>query len=712
MMAKTPATRQPGGPNEGLWVHGRWLAIDADQWPLGQTPRALLRFKGPVLPAWRRSLKQQRLTVHFWCPPSGACVQMPRRYRAAPALLKGLGFATGGVDYDESLCQRFVTEGSASRDAAPQPTGPLPADWHDVVCFQRAMVPQVRRALLALGAEVLDASSTKLRVRFAGDAARLRDLPGVKLVDAPRLSTLLGSATALRASIGALPAAPAAWQFDGAGEVISVADTGLDGGDARLAMHPDLAGRVRALSAWPMNPSWATLAAPRANVNDAADRGSGHGTHVAGLACGSGAASGGALGGIAPAAELVFQAIEQEVELLPGSPPGMKSGFQLSGRPLDLRLLYRNAAAQGASIHNLSWGDASRGAYTDDCFETDLYLREDPQAMVVCAVGNDGADINGNRRIDGGSSYSPACAKNCIAVGATEGPLVGMGARAVWGDLDPAALRWRAVLDRNDPISGEPHRIALISSAGPTADGRIKPDLCAPGINLPSARSRATGAQGWGLADPIPLYMYDGGTSMAAPVVSGALALIRQAWRREARRTLSGAALKALVLLACTPVSARDGKPAGTDEAGFGLLNVARALPALRPPQVAAVPGWRVTLRDASALKLDTGQQRDFPVTLRRPARLRALLCWMDAAGERLINDLDLSLLTGDGQVLALGGDGRQLGTQPDRSNNVECIDHPQMPAGRHLLRVSAHNVMDGPQRFALAWATQEGMPS
>jgi hypothetical protein len=134
------------------------------------------------------------------------------------------------------------------------------------------------------------------------------------------------------------------------------------------------------------------------------------------------------------------------------------------------------------------------------------------------------------------------------------------------------------------------------------------------------------------------------------------------------------------------------------------LLNVARAL----PPQLAAVPGWRVALRDAVAMKLNTGQQRDFAVTLKRPARLRAVLVWMDAAGERLINDLDLSLLSSTGQVLALGGDGRVPATTPDRVNTVECIDRLSLPTGRYVLRVRGHNVMDGPQRFALAWATQE----
>lgn len=713
-MVKHTATTIHAVHDDGVWVHGRRTSIPAGQWPPGQTPRAVLRFSGPVLPAWRKVLQRQRLTVHFWCPPTGACVQMPRRYLAAPAELHSLGFAVGGRDYDEALCQRSGLDGgeraAVGVGADTAPATDLPSDWYDLVCFQRALLPQVRLALQALGAEVLDTSSSKLRVRFAGDVALLRDLPGVKLVGAPRQSTLLSSASLLRNSIGAQATPPAAWQLNGAGETIAVFDTGLDSGDVARAMHPDLAGRVRALVALPMNPSWVTLATPRSQGN-AADRGSGHGTHVAGLACGSGTLSGGALGGIAPAAELVFLAIEQEVDLKPGAPPTLKSGFQLSARPLDLRVLFRTAAAHGALIHNLSWGDASQGAYTDDCFETDLFLREDARAVVVCAVGNDGMDVNGNRRIDSGSSYSPACAKNCIAVGATEGPLLGLGARAVWGDLDPSVQRWRAVLDRNDPISGEPRRIAPISSAGPTADGRIKPDLCAPGINLPSTRSRATGAQGWGLADPMPHYMYDGGTSMAAPVVSGALALIRQAWRRDAKRTPSGAALKALVLLACTPVSARDGSRAGANEAGFGLLDVARALPPAGLPDAAAVPQWRVTLRDSTSLKLDTGQQRDFVVTLRQPARLRALLCWMDAAGERLINDLDLALLDREDRLLACGGDGTTLVLQPDRCNNVECIDHPALPVGRYVLRVSGHNVMDGPQRFALAWATEMALP-
>ncbi len=680
-----------------VWVHGQALPLPTGQWPQGLTPRAVLRLAGPVLPAWRAELARQGLKVQFWCPPNGVCVDLPTAFRHAPARLAELGFVLAGSDLTEALCQRFATPEVAL------PASQLPPDLYDLICFRRSDTAAARKALVQLGAEVLHVGSSKLRVRFAGDPALLRDVHGIKLVDVVRLPRLL-SAAALRSSVGAQASLPGSWGLDGAGEVIAVADTGLDSGDAQQGMHPDLAGRILALISLPMNPSWDGFA--QARSDDAADRASGHGTHVAGLALGSGAASQGKHGGLAPAAQLVFQAMEQQVAMLPGAPASLPSGYYLAGRPVDLRDLYRQAASHGATLFNLSWGDATQGAYSDDCFETDLYLQEAPRALIVCAAGNDGSDRDGNRRIDSGSLYAPACAKNTLAVGATEGPLQGQGSRATWGQIDPQARRWPALADRNDPVSGEPDRIAPFSSCGPTRDGRTKPDLCAPGTNLPSTRSRMTAFTGWGLADPLPLYMYDGGTSMSAPVVTGAMALVRQAWRREwrkSRRTPTGAALKALALLACVPVRGRGAGWATPAEVGFGRLDVARAL----PPSLKALAHWQVSLRDAATQRVDTGQHRGIGITLKQPARLRAVLCWYDPPGERLINDLDLSLLNAQGEVLARGSGSGQPGPSltPDRSNPVECIDLPRLAPGRYVLRTSGFNVMDGPQRYALAWA-------
>lgn len=690
-----------------VWVHGHALSLPEGNWPSGQTPRAIVRLAGPVLPAWRLALTKAGLTVHFWCPPNGACVEMPTAWRKHPQRLGELGFILAGADYTEALCQRFGRGGE--NPAQSVKPSPLPGDLIDIICFNRAATQAVQKALQKLGVPVLHAGTTKLRVRHEGDLAVLRDLPGVKLVDVARLPVLLDSSVAaLRGSIGVLPTLPGSWGLDGAGETLAVADTGLDSGNPAQAMHPDFTGRIKALLSLPMNPSWNGFAQPK--TDDAADRASGHGTHVAGLALGAGTASAGKHGGMAPAAQLVFLALEQQVSMLPGAPANLPSGYYLAGRPVDLRELYRQAADQGAMLHNLSWGDATQGAYSDDCHETDLYLREQPNALIVCAAGNDGVDRDGNRRIDSGSLYAPACAKNTLAVGATEGPLQGQGSRATWGQLDPQARRWPAFADRNDPVSGEPDRIAPMSSCGPTRDGRMKPDLCAPGTNLPSTRSRLTTYSGWGMADPLPLYMYDGGTSMAAPVVTGAMALVRQAWRREwkqSRRTPTGAALKALALLACVPVRARGSGNASPFEAGFGRLDVARAL----PPSVKARPGWQVTVRDAATQKVDTGQHRDFQLTLAKACRLRAVLCWYDPAGERLINDLDLSLLDAQSACLACGSCTPGISLTPDRSNPVECIDMPQLAPGRYVLRVSGFNVMDGPQRYALAWAIDTPAP-
>ncbi len=692
-----------------VWVLGRAVAVDSGAWPSGQTPRAVLRLAGPVQPAWRQALLDAGLALRFWCPPFGACVDLPARFRRSPKALNKLGFVVGGVDLSEELCQRFADDQAVSES-------PLPAGLLDLVCFSREHLPTVEKALVKLGIPILDRSTTKLRVGWNGDPAVLRELPGVKLVDPARLPQLL-FVQQLRECIGQGGGSSPPAGLDGEGEVIAVSDTGLDSGDPNRGMHPDFAGRIIALESLPMNPSWLPFATPAApnpapaaaapDPDDAGDRGpKGHGTHVAGLAVGTGAASGGLHGGVAPAAKLVFLALEREVRTRPEVAAKLPSGFYLAGRPIDLRDLLQRGLDRGASIHNLSWGDPVTGAYTDDCHEVDLFLSRNPDTVVVCAAGNEGADRDGDRTLDRGSLCAPATAKNVIAVGATEGPLdsrLGFGSRAVWGDFDPLQIRWASTADRKDPVSGEPQRLAPISSVGPTRDGRIKPDLCAPGTNLASTRSQQSSGQGWGLASPLPLYAYNGGTSMSAPVVSGVLAVLRQAWRRHLKRAPSGPALKALLLIGALPVTGRSGRLAAAFEAGFGRVDVAGSLPPTAPQ---ARLGWRIDLHDSAATRVDTGEQQDVAITTTEPTRLRAVLCWYDEPGERLINDLDLSLRDASDTVLAWGSAASDAATTPDRSNTVERIDL-RLPAGRYRLRVAGYNVMQGPQRYALAWALQ-----
>jgi serine protease AprX len=688
----------PGGAFEVLddaavHVHGVRVEIAAGTYEIGDTPRTIVRLAGPVAPAWVAQLRQHDVEVHFWCPRFGACVSLPAGMDA-DLLRESLPFVVGAQPYTEELCSRQLGAlTSAQRRAAA-----MPAEVFDVVCFGSDARVRVERELRALGVTILASSSSKIRVHYTGDTAVLRDLVGVKLVDAARAVVPL--AATLPAVLG-LAGPDGGWdvRFTGRGQVVAVIDTGLDRGDAAL-VHSDFRGRVRSVRSWPLNPSWQPYVR-MPNADDGPDdRSSGHGTHVAGLAVGSGAASAGRFRGVAPDAELVFEAIEQYTDVLPAHHGMIAPGYYLSGRPLDLRELFRSSAAAGAHVHVNAWGDPAQGRYTDDCYETDLFLHGSQDHVIVFAAGNDGADRNGDGVADPGSVYAPASAKNVLAVGATEGGDIGVGNRGTWGDLDPRSERYRHAATRAAGVSGAPGCLAPCSSTGPTRDGRVKPDVCAPGTNLAAPRSALSRRAGWGLASPLPHYMYNGGTSMAAGLAGGFLALLRQAWQEHLGHAPTGVALKALAILGAAPVRQRGtDRPESRHNAGFGRIQFAGSAPALS--------GRVVFLHDCASDPLSTGGARRFSLSLGVAGRVRAVLAWYDAPGETLVNDLDLALLAADGTVTWGNHDAASHGT-PDRSNTVEVIDL-DLPAGGHTIRITAANVPTGAQPFALVVAAPAG---
>lgn len=665
---------------ETVQLFGRPVAVPEGRFPEELSPRYVIRFAGPVAPSWKTALADQGVAVHFWCPRFGACISLP-----AGLDIRGLGercwFVVGAIPLAEEHCERRP---------APASRGGLPPDLVDIVCFTHPDRVRIEAELPGLGATILATSSSKIRVRYTGAVSRLRDLVGVKLVEPARGHRLLSAplAQAIGAASGAGEWLPG---LDGEGEVVAVADSGLDAGTAGPSLHADFGGRVHQLISWPINDSWAEYVTQPGADDGGADRSTGHGTHVAGLAVGDGQRSGGRHRGVAPRAALVFQAMEQFTATKPAFAAQMPPGFYLSGRPLDLRELFEQARTFGARIHVNAWGDPAGGEYTNDSFEADHFLHEHPDALVLFAAGNDGVDRDGNRQSDARTLHAPGTAKNVVTVGATEGPLSGVGFRGTWGQMDPSSTRFRHPADRQDPVSGDPDRLAMFSSAGPTADNRIKPDLCAPGTNLCGPRSMVAAKPGWGLADPLPHYVFFGGTSMATGVAGGSAAVVRQVWRQSRGAAPSGVALKALLVLGVEPVKSRDGATTeGRTAAGFGRLSVTRSR-----------PGDGVTLHDIDA-GLETGDRREFWIDQLRSGPFRAVLCWYDTPGETLVNDVDLSLETADGQRVWGNHPAGQAG-RPDRCNTVEMIDLPTLVPGRHRLVVTAANIPAGPQPLALA---------
>lgn len=252
--------------------------------------------------------------------------------------------------------------------------------------------------------------------------------------------------------------APRIWEsgFTGKGVRIAILDTGLD------AEHPDFAHRVCAYRDFvEAGPSAVGPTDPN-----------GHGTHVAGIAAGSGAASDGRYRGVAPEAQLIIARTLDATG---------------TGRTSQVMAALEWAIDEGAQVVNLSLGG---GPYPSDGTDALSLLCNAAveEGVVVCvAAGN----LGPARQTIG----SPAAAERVVTVGAA---------------------------DVREPVAATV--VAEFSSRGPTADGRTKPDLLFPGRGIVAPR-----AAGTSLGQPIgERYTRLSGTSQAAPMASGTAALLLQ----------------------------------------------------------------------------------------------------------------------------------------------------------------------------------------
>ncbi len=238
---------------------------------------------------------------------------------------------------------------------------------------------------------------------------------------------------------------PQAWSrgYTGKGVVVGIVDTGVD------QTHPDIVGRVKAFKDF---------------TGEGEIDNNGHGTHVAGIVGGTGAASQGKYRGVA------YDCAFAIAKVLKGSGSGLMS---------DVIAGLEFCVEQKVNVINLSLGGGSANDGTDA-----LSVACDNAVglgIVVCvAAGNAGPGAS--------TVGSPACARQVITIGAT---------------------------DKQDVI-------ASYSSRGPTLDGRVKPDVCFPGSSITSARAKNT-AMGSPLND---FYTTASGTSMATPHAAGTCALL------------------------------------------------------------------------------------------------------------------------------------------------------------------------------------------
>jgi carboxypeptidase C (cathepsin A)/V8-like Glu-specific endopeptidase/subtilisin family serine protease len=134
-------------------------------------------------------------------------------------------------------------------------------------------------------------------------------------------------------------------------------------------------------------------------------------------------------------------------------------------------------------------------------------------------------------------------------------------------------------------------RLGYFSSVGPTRDGRLKPDLCAPGVSVLAARSAPRQKP-----ETIQLLTRMSGTSMAAPHVTGTVALMFQAAPRHLRIEET----HNLLLQSTRKVSVPEDIP---ERIGIGFLDVEEAVDAASKVTAAAFGFKQTTVLSAPAPK-------------------------------------------------------------------------------------------------------------
>ena len=633
-----------------------------------------VQLRGPLLEAWRSRLATYGVTL---------LERYPNRVYKARLNMQQLQRLSADSEIVQDVREISGTDTGPDvfRPRGAGPNAGVPMLTFDLRLNRADDLPDVEAWLEQRGVAIAGRSRRKLRIYLLEDSPLLGEISALQEVASLEQYVLPKKCNdSARKLLGIDSANPGlALGLEGTGQIVAVADTGLD------VQHPDFAGRISGIVA-------------RGRPNDPSDP-DGHGTHVAGSIAGDGAASGGQLRGTAPKATIFFQSV-------------MDANGELGGLPVDLNDLFDEAYQQGARIHNNSWGAATPSMYTINSTEVDEFVANHRDMLILIAAGNEGI---GARNLNAAQGFvdwlsigSPASCKNALTVGASRSDRTTGGfSTLTWGQAWPNDFPFSPI--SGETISGAPESLAAFSSRGPCDDRRIKPDLVAPGTDIVSTKSsNAPVANFWGPFPGNGRYAFMGGTSMATPLVAGCAALVREYFVSKRGHQPSAALLRATLINGTRRLTGGDATAPKNGEPnyhqGHGRVNLQRSVPNPAQPNLVLqfVDNWQHAPDQFTA----TGQRRRYRFTVPAGlARLHATLAYTDLPARALQNNLNLFMQLPDNSKVIGNAKLPDTLNIPDTDNNVESIRLEHPAAGTYLLQVTVTNLLSGPQDFALVVA-------
>lgn len=280
-------------------------------------------------------------------------------------------------------------------------------------------------------------------------------------------------------------------------------------------------------------------------------------------------------------------------------------------------------------VSSSSAEDAKFGQYNSDAQSWDQLVYDNPFYLPFKSAGNDRGDYPNNSEpkqyFDNGiwttfvGNIPPADGPyDCVSTNGTAKNIITIGA------VQKITGGWSSA---NSVV------MSTFSGWGPTDDGRIKPDICAAGVNLTSSYSGSNTA-----------YSTISGTSMSSPSASGSALLIQQHHNNLRNRFMRAATLKGLIIHTADEA----GNAPGPDYSfGWGLMNTAKAVETITDTNKNAII--------ESQLNANNGNPYTRTIVADGSTPLKVTLCWTDIPGstasgaldestKRLVNDLDVRL--------------------------------------------------------------------